>query len=77
MNDVTGDNAIDSESGLRNVRTIGDVLRLMWNQTWPLFVRPNLARMLLLCYLVFMLFFVSHGLYFWYASAITLSIPIQ
>lgn len=52
-------------------QTLGDskgfraVIKLVANQTRPLFVPPNLVNMLLICYIIFTIFGVGHGTYLW------------
>lgn len=43
-----------------------DACKMMWNQTWPLFFRPHITKILMLCYIMFSLFFVSEAFYLWY-----------
>jgi len=57
--DATGRNIAD-------VKGIGGMLRLAWNQTWPLFMKPHLAPTLKLCYLMFILFAIGQGILMWF-----------
>lgn len=50
----------------KKVHSVIDAVRLIWNQTRPLFVSPNLANMLILCSLMFFMFAVSQGMQLWY-----------
>lgn len=50
---------------LSDVRGFGGILKLLWNQTWPLFVPPHLGNTIKLCYLMFLLFSVGHGTFMW------------
>lgn len=52
-------------SNLANVSGVKDVFKMIWKQTWPLFVSPFLGNMLMLCYLSFVLFAIAHGVYMW------------
>lgn len=52
-------------TNLSDVRGIGGVLKLLWNQTWPLFMPPHLGNTIKLCYLMFILFSVGHGTFMW------------
>lgn len=57
----------DPGSGaLKKVHNVSDAVRLVWNQTHPLFVRPHLSNMLILCLLMFFMFAVSQGMQLWY-----------
>lgn len=42
------------------------VLSLVWNQTRPLFQRPNICNTFKLCYLMFVLFSIGHGTFMWW-----------
>lgn len=57
---------MDTGISLNDVNGFKAVCKLLWDQTWPLFAPPHLLNMLLLCYMVFSLFFVAHGIYVWY-----------
>lgn len=46
-------------------------MRLVWNQTMPLFKPPYLINMLVMCASTFTLFFVVHGHQFWYTQILT------
>lgn len=52
-------------SNLANASGVKDVLKMIWKQTWPLFVSPFLGNMFMLCYLSFVLFAIAHGVYMW------------
>lgn len=52
-------------TNLSDVRGFGGVMKLLWNQTWPLFVAPHLGNTFKLCYLMFILFSVGHGTAMW------------
>lgn len=62
-------------AGLRGVRSPAGMLRLMWAQTWPLFRAPYVGRMLMLFYVSFSLFVVSHGLYLWLPQILDMYYP--
>ncbi|XP_037037557.1 synaptic vesicle glycoprotein 2B-like [Bradysia coprophila] len=59
-------------SNLANCCGVRDVLKMIWKQTWPLFVPPYLGNMLMLCYLSFGLYGVAHGTFMWYPQMLTL-----
>lgn len=63
MGDTSGSSGASS---LKKVHSVSDAVRLVWNQTRPLFVQPNLANMLILCLLMFFMFAVSQGMQLWY-----------
>lgn len=42
-----------STSNIKNIRSIGDIFKLLWTQTKPLFVGPNLMNMIVLSLLSF------------------------
>lgn len=50
---------------LAEVRTVRQAFRLVWNQTWPLFVRPHAANMIIMCLLMFFTFAVGQGTQLW------------
>lgn len=52
-------------SNLSDIHNIVDAIKMMWNQTWPLFFPPHLSKICMLCYIMFALFFVSEGCYLW------------
>lgn len=63
---------LESEATGRNiadVKGIGGMFRLIWHQTWPLFVKPHLGPTLKLCYLMFILFSIGHGTLMWYLAS--------
>lgn len=53
-------------SPLKKVHSVSDAVRLVWNQTHPLFVPPHLSNILILCVLMFFMFAVSQGMQLWY-----------
>lgn len=57
-NDTTGQNISD-------VKGILGMLNLIWNQTWPLFVKPYRGATLSLCYIVFILYSIGQGQVMW------------
>lgn len=54
-----------SGTSLNNVHGLAGVVKLLWNQTWPLFMPPHLGNTVKLCYLMFILFSVGHGTFMW------------
>ncbi|XP_055305410.1 synaptic vesicle glycoprotein 2A-like [Sitodiplosis mosellana] len=56
---------------LSKVRGIYGISNLVWNQTWPLFKRPNVGSTFQLCYLMFVLFSIGHGTFMWYPDFLT------
>ncbi|XP_037050123.1 synaptic vesicle glycoprotein 2B-like [Bradysia coprophila] len=62
-------------SNLADTRKLGATVKMMWDQTWPLFKPPYFTNIILLCYLAFVSFFVGHGLYMWYPQILALSYP--
>lgn len=52
-------------TALSDVHGFIGVFKLLWNQTWPLFMPPHLGNTLKLCYLMFVLFSVGHGTFMW------------
>lgn len=52
-------------TALSKVHGIYGILKLVWNQTWPLFQRPNITNTFQLCYLMFVLFSIGHGTFMW------------
>lgn len=58
---------VDEPTGtaLSEVHGVYGILKLVWNQTWPLFQRPHLGSTLKLCYLMFVLFSIGHGTFMW------------
>lgn len=59
-------------SNLADCCSVQDVLKMIWKQTWPLFVPPYLGNMLMLCYLSFGLYGVAHGIFMWYPQMLAL-----
>lgn len=55
----------DKPTSLSDIKSLQEVLLLMWDQTYPLFVKPHLSNMLLMMFLIFNLFFIAHGFYVW------------
>lgn len=62
-------------SNLADARGLGGMVKMIWNQTWPLFKPPYLGNIMLLCYLTFVSFFVAHGVYMWYPQILALYYP--
>lgn len=58
---------VDEPTGtaLSEVHGVYGILKLVWNQTWPLFQQPHLGSTLKLCYLMFVLFSIGHGTFMW------------
>lgn len=54
-------------TALSEVCGVYGVVKLVWNQTWPLFQRPHVQNTLKLCYLMAVLFSIGHGTFMWYA----------
>lgn len=57
-------------TALSDVRGVVGILKLVWNQTWPLFQRPHVASTFQLCYLMFVLFSIGHGTFMWWVYCI-------
>lgn len=45
--------------------SFSNVAKLLWNQTWPLFLPPHLQNMLLISYLQSVLYGIAHGMNMW------------
>lgn len=59
---------IENDTEVRNiseVNGIGGMLRLVWNQTYPLFVEPHSGPMLKLCFIMLALFSIGQGQALW------------
>lgn len=41
------------------------ILKLIWNQTKPIFMHPYADTTAKLCYMIFVLFFIGHGTFLW------------
>lgn len=52
-------------SNISDVKGISGMAKLLWNQTWPLFVPPHLSNTLKLSFLMFILFSIAHGTFMW------------
>lgn len=52
-------------SNLSDVRGMKGMLKMLWKQTKPLLQQPHLGNLLMMCFLTFALFAVSHGFYMW------------
>lgn len=52
-------------TALSDVSGCFGILKLVWNQTWPLFKAPHVGNTLKLCYLMAVLFSVGHGTFMW------------
>lgn len=63
---------IPEASGNSLVATKGfaNVLRLVWDQTKPIFVPPYLDSTVKLCFMVFTLFAIGHGLSLWWVTSV-------
>lgn len=55
-------------SNLADAKGFIAVLKMMWAQTKPLFLRPHLFNILKLTYLSIGLYTVGHGFYMWYEN---------
>lgn len=63
-----------SENTGRNlsaIKGVSGVFKLLWNQTWPLFVQPHVGNTVKLCYLMFVLFSCGHGAFMWFPDFLT------
>lgn len=47
-----------------------NILRLVWNQTKPIFMPPYLDSTVKLWFLMFTLFAIGHGLTLWYVNCL-------
>lgn len=66
------ENIIPEASGNSLMATKGfaNVLQLVWDQTKPIFVPPYLDSTVKLCFMVFTLFAIGHGLSLWYVASV-------
>lgn len=55
-----------SVSNIADVKSVGDAVRLVWNQTWPIFKPPYLSSTILLCVVAFSMFAVGQAFEVWY-----------
>lgn len=46
-------------------KTFINILKLVWNQTKPIFIAPYLDSTVKLCFIVFTLFAIGHGIMLW------------
>ena len=55
------------ESGNNLMATKGflNILKLVWDQTKPIFIPPHLDSTVKLCFLVFVIFAIGHGILLW------------
>lgn len=58
-------------TNLSEVNGFKGVLRLIWNQTKPLFCPPHLNNMLLICFSSYVFYMVIHGQEMWYPQILT------
>lgn len=47
-------------------KTVSSFLRLVWNQTAPLFMSKHIRKTLLAAIIQFIIFFTAHGVYMWF-----------
>lgn len=47
-------------------KSIASILRLIWDQTAPLFMRQHIRKTILASLIQFITFFTAHGLYMWF-----------
>lgn len=52
-------------NNLAAAKGFASVLKLIWNQTKPIFVPPYLDSTAKLCYMTFVLFAIGHGAFMW------------
>ncbi|XP_055913354.1 synaptic vesicle glycoprotein 2B-like [Eupeodes corollae] len=51
---------------VKNGKSASAIVKLMWNQTIPLFLREHCKKTLLSCFIQFWLFYAAHGFYMWF-----------
>lgn len=55
---------------LASIKGFANILKLVWSQTKPIFVRPYVVNTLALCYMIFALFAIGHGSFMWFPDFI-------
>ena len=53
-------------NSISNAKGIGEFLRLVVKQTTPIFRKPMLENTWKLCYIIFVVFLISHGTFMWF-----------
>lgn len=57
---------------ISHVSGVSGVMHLMYNQSWPLLVKPHLVTMIQLCCMMFYLFAIGYGNYMWFVIILIL-----
>lgn len=63
MNDVLSEG---TSKQLGETKGFVNIMKLVWNQTKPIFVPPYLDKTLKLSYIMFIVFSIGHGTFMWY-----------
>lgn len=68
MTDIIADT---SGQNLADTKGVVNILKLVWEQTWPVFAPPHVGKTLKMSFLIFILFSIGHGTFMWFASFFT------
>lgn len=52
-------------NSLSNAKGIDDLIGMIVKQTTPIFRKPMLTNTWKLCYIIFVMFLISHGTFMW------------
>ncbi|KAM7350331.1 uncharacterized protein ACRADG_008940 [Cochliomyia hominivorax] len=54
------------KEGSGDLKSLSSMLRLIWNQTAPLFMKQHIRKTCLAAIIQFIIFFTAHGVYMWF-----------
>lgn len=54
------------KDGFGDTKSASSMIRLIWNQTAPLFMRQHIRKTCLAAIIQFIIFFTAHGVYMWF-----------
>ncbi|XP_055845871.1 synaptic vesicle glycoprotein 2B-like [Episyrphus balteatus] len=66
INSIKPDNEEIQRFKVANGKSVKDIVKSMWNQTVPLFMREHCRKTMLACFIQFWTFYTAHGVYMWF-----------